>query len=136
MSEPKSKPMPYATTVLPSPNDAPLYTVHELLVENEFAKKVALRNTLTAAQDKIEKELRDLNWDITSLMLALGMESGDKVQVPDCGDVVLIQGSTASKLSESKLVEKGVDPDVIMACKEPGTQYWYVQVKKGGKTTK
>lgn len=63
--------------------------------------------------------------DIRALLIATG-----QVNV-GCGAyvAVLASGKTGSKLSETKLMEKGVDPEVVEACREGGREYQYVQVR-------
>lgn len=45
----------------------------------------------------------------------------------------LLVGRTGAKLSETRLLESGVSADVIADCREDGTSYTYIQIKKAKK---
>lgn len=83
-------------------------------------------------QKSAEAAKERLSPDIHALMIATKQM---KVGVEDVVAVVC-NGRSGAKLDVHKLIEKGVDPDVIEACWEGGKVYQYVQVRARGEEDK
>jgi hypothetical protein len=115
---------------LPKPSDPDFEWVDRPeLVQLEFDAMVERRVELKRVVDEAEKELAELNPQIEA---ALVLVDATKVGI---GNHVVhrIKGQTAGKVNTRKLVERGVDPDLVADCTDPGREYWYIQVKPRGK---
>lgn len=73
----------------------------------------------------IEKRKKELGSEITALLEAVGHNS---IQHDDwvC---IRARGRSASSISPEKLLEKGIESDIITACTVEGKVYFYAQVK-------
>ncbi len=76
---------------------------------------------------------KDVGQELQAFVVIAGT---DKVGVNSEYYIHRMRGASGGKLSETKLMERGVDPDIISECWEGGKEYWYVQIRKrtGGDT--
>jgi hypothetical protein len=87
------------------------------------------RADLTQERDFIEERIKQIDTDIKDAYEAAGVKKTLWGTLP----ITLCNGRSASRISKTKLVEAGVDADVIAACTESGTPYTYIRIGKDKK---
>ncbi len=96
------------------------------LMDDEWKAAVERKEVLDRVKRYVEKELEALKQDgvIEAMLMAEGVEA-----VTYHGWVVKrSNGRTADSISATKLVELGVDPDLILKATVPGKPYTYPQI--------
>lgn len=108
-----------------------LYNIKELQ-GMEFEVLVEQYKSAKYNKETEEAEQKQIGVELLALMTAV-----DQTRVGVGGYVAMrIPGRSGGRLNEHKLVEAGVDPDVIAKCWDGGKEYEYVQIRKRGEEDK
>ena len=100
----------------------------DVLEGTDFDEKVREYRKWHEQETEAKKKKKELGPEIESLLLiaehkSLGVD-----------DLIAVQcnGSTASYIDGTLLVQMGVDADIVRQCTIPGKQYSYIQVRRLG----
>lgn len=103
----------------------PDWTQYDALREFHLQELVTRRQTLMTEKKALESGLSELNEEIAA---ALTIAEAKAVRVGEWR-VTRVEGRGASSIVKERLLELGVDADVIVAATKPGKEYVTVQVK-------
>lgn len=94
------------------------------LVEAKFDELMEQYVNNKVLAETAEAERKRIGQELNALLTATG-----QTKIGHCEYVALkCNGRSGARLDERKLLEKGVDPEIIKECWAGGTSYTYVQV--------